>query len=317
MFKRLAQQFILICVLLHAVQTPLGFADPSLENAETVTVDNHEITQADVLLAGVAGQIVIDRLLYGKLRAYFIVSESGFQKATSKLMLKSAERVLYISSFKTDDTYYRVSKARSRKQYGKHPNATFLEVSSPEDLISKLKALPQNSSFDRIELDIHGSAGALEFADGTLMTRHDHPAYSKGRVFDVEELSRAGLNIAAAGADLRITACRVADDWQSGRPIGKDFMSALGKSLMPKGGRVFASEKSIVYLPIETQIGLKLPLLGLLGQAIRLANEVVTTKKPKDNRHRKDVVQVDISPRETKSCAPIVIWSLQNILKGK
>ncbi|MFL5813277.1 MAG: hypothetical protein ACJ763_06840 [Bdellovibrionia bacterium] len=314
MLTRFTKPIILFCVLLQAIEAPRAFAEqsPKPKNVETVTINGHEITTGDLVLGGTVAHIVVGRTLNGLQRGYFEIRDSEFDKAAAKLMSKRAEKVLFISSFSKDDVFRSTSEMRFQKLYGNHPNALYLEVSSPKELISKLKALPQDSSFDRIEIDMHGNKGVLGFSDKTLLMRHDHPWFSKDQSdFDVEEFKRANLQIAKPGADLRISACRIADEGKSGKPLGTDFLNDFGKSLMPEGGRVFSTEK--IVLPTKFNVVTKIPIFGVLLHAAELTGDIIKYKMPKGFRFRKDVVQIDIPPK-APSCAPEIIQALQKAL---
>lgn len=314
---RLVKLFTLFCVLIQAIGASWSFADQPNEDAKTVKVGDHEITIGDVAVAGasgVIGHVVLDRTLKGTLNAYYEIEHDDFEKASDKLMSKNPEKVLYISSFREDEPSWHLAITTLLKRYGEHPNVRALQVSSPKDLISKLRALPQDSSFDRIEINMHGNGGLVSFADGTWLTRHDHPFISENsKYFDVEELIKANLKLAKPGADLRLNACRVADDLRSSTPIGRSFMSDLGKAFMPKGGHVFASEKVLLTIPMTYKTQLKIPLMGLYKRAKMLVKAKPIGYLPKSFRFRKDVVEVDIPARES-SCAPALLQALKKAL---
>jgi hypothetical protein len=129
----------------------------------------------------------------------------------------------------------------------------------------------------------------------------------------VEELIKANLKLAKPGADLLLRSCKVADDLKSSTPLGRDFMSDIGKALLPKGGHVFASEKILITIPIELKRLFKMPVLGIYERAKLLAKAKAIQELPKGLRFRKDVVQVDIPARES-SCAPALLQALKKAL---
>lgn len=315
---------LLFAIIGEAVYMPLaarasGDMAPSSDQKrqDTYKINGHEFTVTDLVVAGIAGQVIIDRGMTGVRNAYFTVERDTFEEKTLSQMKPNPKKVLAIISpgnlFEDVTASNQIRRIYAEhRTYGQNKNLEIISVSGPQDLIAKLKALPQDGSFDRIEFMLHGNSGTLIFSDGTILASPDHPLYGTYAGNALEALEKANLRITQPGTEIRLTACVVARDLGTGKPVGKSFLNSLGKALLPEGGRVLASEKSI-FMTRGIRFGEKLPIAGIILQARELVNHIKYLGIPKKLKPQLDVAVVDIAP--SHPCK--VVDSVRAILSQK
>jgi len=237
------------------------------------------------------GYVAIAGGAYTLNRAYFFMGADTFQKKTDAILKPVPKRVLVINSFPEDEEMFHLDVNEFvRKQRLLGSEVTELQASQYDDLLRKLRELPQANQFDRIEFYVHGKAGKIAFR-GDTPVMVDQAALSPLR--DLK------LRIAAPGAELRLSSCAVASaDSKTGEAIGKSFMNEFGKALLPDGGNVVATEKIVLAMTLPGRftahsigLGVPLELRNFLFGALKL-------KFPKGYIPRKDVVKITI-PAQT------------------
>jgi len=237
------------------------------------------------------GYLAIAGGAYAMNRAYFFMGADTFQRKTDAILKAAPKRVLVINSFPEDEEMFHLDVDEFvRKQRLLGSEVTELQASQYDDLLRKLRGLPQANQFDRIEFYVHGKAGKIAFR-GDTPVMVDQAALSPLR--DLK------LRIAAPGAELRLSSCAVAAaDSKTGETVGKTFINELGKALLPDGGSVVATEKIVLAMTLPGRftahsvgLGVPLELRNFLFGALKL-------KFPKGYIPRKDVVKITI-PAQT------------------
>jgi hypothetical protein len=193
-------------------------------------------------------------LLYAGLRrlnnTFFQIDVDDYRAASDAKMKTDPKKVLYLSSTPEKDRLTGFPEFYFEQLYGQHPQARFISFINLEDLTSKLAELPQDNSFDRIEIFIHGSPNKIYAADKSKITSKD-----------LHRLRDANLNIAAPDADIRFVSCSLA----GGRPFdpssSETFLRDFGKALLPGGGQIIGASRKVTvlesYLPPATWAGRK------------------------------------------------------------
>ncbi len=191
--------------------------------------------------------------------AYLTVEYDRFLRLTTPKMKQNPKKVLYINAISDDDKMATFPKYYFDTLYGKHPDATFIKVTSLFDFIDQLKALPQDNSFDRIEMVAHGSPGSFSIGDGNFSIN----------IGSIMTLKNENINIASHDADLRLVSCSLGANLKND-PVGDKMLDAIGEALLPKGGHIYSSTKNIMGVPFNYYIA---RLLGL-GVGLNMASLV-------------------------------------------
>lgn len=165
--------------------------------------------------------------------AYFAIDEDDFNRVTKKEMIPDPKKVLYVDLLGKGDGVSWYSNVDFENKYGKHPDAQMITADSLDELKKKLLALPQDGSFDRIEILAHGEPGAFQIAGGDVVGANT-----------ASKMKAWGLKIATPGAEVRMMSCSLGgDDFLT--PRGEKFLSNFGSSLLPEGGKIFAATRNI------------------------------------------------------------------------
>lgn len=166
-------------------------------------------------------------LIRGTSRSYFAIDAADFWRAIQELF-PPPKHTLIVSGFSTDDLNYVYSINRIYD----HAVEDYFFFSSARQLITYLKALPQNAQFDRIEIHSHGRCGQL-------FTTNEEDFLPRL----IDEL--ADLNVASPGATVVIFAC----SFMSGKPFStppRERLTELGRGFLKHSGHVVAATRSIV-----------------------------------------------------------------------
>ena len=244
------------------------------------------------------GYVIIGESLSKINDVVFSIDEEIYDVEAAKFLKTKPTKVLYISSFQEyggDRALYFGAEARYQTLKKTSSNIKHVKVSDFKSLIKMLETLPQDRSFDHIEIDLHGGPGALRFSDGSIITAADLGA-----------LEEANLRIAAPGAGLKFTACNVGATNFSGDAIGEKFMGKFGRALLPDGGRVVASQRMVLgstdLATIDKDFEVKIArfLKRSWDQVVQVPYELAVSLDQimrMGIRSRKNVVHVDIPPR--------------------
>lgn len=248
-------------------------------------------------------------LLYAGLRrldkTFFHIDVDDYDAASGAKMKPNPKKVLYLSSVPEGDKLTGFPEFHFEQHYGGHPDAHFVLFTNLDDLIAKLSTLPQDSSFDRIEIFMHGNRNKVYAADKT-----------KIRPKDLDRLLDAKLNIAAAGADIRFVSCSLA----RGRPFNpkssETFIRGFGNALLPQGGQVVAASKTISvvdsYVPpqhwsdrrsvhgtlMNRSMGVMMHIMGL-GNFKYLWHKFLFNLYRNYQNSMQDAIAVEIPPRDS------------------
>ena len=125
--------------------------------------------------------------------------------------------------------------------YQTNPEVTKISAKNFNNLVDQLERLPQNGQFDRIDILAHGQPGGLRLGVGPFATK---------KHFDY--IAKKGLNIAAPGAEVRLTSCMPAANRFCAR-TGDELLESVGRALIPKGGKVYGSTKPLVGAYVTTE----------------------------------------------------------------
>lgn len=132
-----------------------------------------------------------------------------------------------------------------------------------QSLGRQLVALPQARQFDQIEIIAHGAPGALFIGKEGKQGRN------------LVGLMASKLDLASAGATLRLTSCSIGVD-RMGSSYGSEMMDAIGRTFLAQGGKVVAPTRAIyTKSPVPTFLNLK--SLKLLIK--RLASAIFTADR--------------------------------------
>ena len=250
------------------------------------------------------GYVIIGESLRKVNDILFSVEEDLYDTESARLLKTKPSKILYISSFDeygVDRTFFLGAEAKYQALKKTCPDIRRVQVSDFGNLKKTLKSLPQDRSFDYIEIDMHGGPGALRFSDGNIITAADLSA--------LEELN---LRIAAPGAGLKFSACSVGATHFSGEAIGEQFMEKFGKAVLPDGGRVVASQRIILggadLATIDKDFSAQLARLLRTGwdRTVQVPYELVVSLDQIMStgiRSRKNAIHVDIPPRSPCSSA--------------
>ncbi len=182
----------------------------------------------------IAGYAVLAYGSYKLKNAFFSIDYEKYEKETASLMNDNPKKVLFLNLMDKKNGLSGYVQAMFQKQYGSHEDALYLQASTYKELIKKLSALPQDNSFERIEIQAHGLPGTL------LIGKKDKVGLGNLNLF-----KEAKLQIAAPGAELRLISCSLGANSLI-EEKGEPFVSALAGEILPKGGRAFAATRNIV-----------------------------------------------------------------------
>jgi hypothetical protein len=175
-------------------------------------------------------------LAYGVNKAksvFFTIDYDRYQMATTGELKSNPRKVVFVNLVDHKNNMWAYTNAEFQRQYSAHPDATYLEAGTYQDLLQKLAALPQDSSFDRIEIYGHARPGLLAIG-----------RKEKIELSDLAKLEEAKLKIAAPNADLRFISCSLGANTMT-EDKGEKFVSALAKALLPRGGTAIAATRNI------------------------------------------------------------------------
>ncbi len=184
-----------------------------------------------------------------------------FLKESEELLRLNPQKVLVVDMFHRDDKYRSFFYYEMQNLYGDlqfNGRVTYLHVENFSELIQRLQQLPQANQFDRIELGTHGSAAEFQILS---------PQRDEG-VEIVDALSFASLNhsqlqIAAAGAEIRLFSCSVMAHKKLSDRDGFQFADAIGSYLLPLGGSIVGSTRDIIIYNIPLPIDLVQEIIGI------------------------------------------------------
>lgn len=182
----------------------------------------------------VAGYVSIAYAAHRFSNAFVSIDLEDFGRKTAEELKPDPKKVLYINMIDDKDSLGGFGQTDFQHRYGSSEQNQFLHVKDAKDLVEKLKALPQDSSFDRIEIMAHGNPGKLKVGQEVIA------------IEALESLKNAGLKFAAPGADLRLISCAVAGGKPLDRTVGERFVKEMGQALLPEGGSVFAATRYVL-----------------------------------------------------------------------
>lgn len=182
----------------------------------------------------VAGYVSIAYAAHRFSNAFVSIDLEDFGRKTAEELKPDPKKVLYINMIDDKDSLGGFGQTDFQHRYGSSEQNQFLHVKDAKDLVEKLKALPQDSSFDRIEIMAHGNPGKLKVGREIIA------------IEALESLKTAGLKFAAPGADLRFISCAVAGGKPLDRTVGERFVKEMGQALLPEGGSVFAATRYVL-----------------------------------------------------------------------
>lgn len=209
-------------------------------------------------IPGFLGSLSLGFLIRGATRSYFVIDPADFWKAVSVASPGVPKRTLVLSGFSRNDVNHVYSINRIIENHDSEYDQHFF-YSSPAQLISFLKNLPQMEQFDRIEIHSHAVNGKLLDHQGNDFSQRL-----------MEELG--GLKITAPGSDLVIYAC----SFMAGEPFqspDREKLVGLGRAFLNQTGRVIAASRTIatsdtMMISKEEPLPRRIPLYLLKSGAV-------------------------------------------------
>ena len=216
------------------------------------------------------------------------ISNSRYQNKLAKMMKKNPSNTLYINLLPTGskDQYFENLKTnwKLKRKVGMQ-----ITGKSIKDTLEKLQALPQEATFDRIEIAAHSNPNVLDF-NGQSIYRSD-PI--------LREFKK--LKIAKPSAELVLNSCLTARSYNRGfsKDADETLLSRLAANFLTNGGKAYGTTKILTNgLPhsIVNVSGLW-PLTTI--QSFR--NDLPFYKAYTDRlKHQPDVVMVEVPTPSTE-----------------
>ncbi len=237
------------------------------------------------------GYIILIFFLKKLVQMFFEVDHDAFEQKSSKDMNPGPRKVLYIDGVAPDSNLNGYPEYYFQRKYEGHPNASFITVKSFDDLIIQLQDMPQDSTFDRIEIFAHGDdPGQILWGSEKTQKRMD--------ITDVRRLKQANLRITTPGAEIRFFTCSLATNyiWDN---KGEQMLYALGQALLPLGGKVVGSPKNIIVFEPPADLRLMANIFGVANLIQVIQHKGSIMRDFRQIHH--DVVQIEIPP-PSQSC---------------
>lgn len=228
----------------------------------------------------VAGYVGLAYATHRFSNAFMQIDLEKFSHDSVKQMTPNPKKVLYVNLISDGDKLGGYAELEFRRQYGSHPGAQFIEATTAEELIRKLKALRQDASYDRIEVFAHGGPGKLGIGKTII------------KETDLVGFKEAKFGFAKPGADLRFVSCSLAGGYVSDANVGERFVKEMGRAMMPEGGQIFAAARNLIAVKIPAQRMMQhvLGLSVMTNVVFSMSPALITNLK----KARANVVRIDI-----------------------
>jgi hypothetical protein len=165
---------------------------------------------------------------------FYSVEMDDFISDSEKKMKKKPKKILVF--FETTDAgLTKNADAYLSTLYKDNKNVSKFKFKGLSELQKILSELPQTNDVERMEFVFHGEPGIGFFEHNAICKDH------------IKELGPSP-QIAAEDAEIRITSCNLADDTLDKSSQGEEFVNAFGEYLLPKGGQILATPKTIYIL---------------------------------------------------------------------
>jgi hypothetical protein len=186
-----------------------------------------------------------------------VIEDEDLQSKTDVLLNDHPDGpIVFVNGFDSrgeDASLYYNSKEQFERLYKTNKNSNYIEVTSLDDLLLQLAAITYSAGrISLLEVRAHGMAGAILL--GTEIVRRsdllDRQASDATLVAQMDEGFKNIDVVLAPGAQVRIAGCATG----LGKS-GESFVEALGKLLLPYGGRIVANRLNSE-APKEGQFGM-------------------------------------------------------------
>jgi hypothetical protein len=265
---------------IHQVRGPGEVIFAPIVVAGNTTADAGKVCPRDFL--DMAGWLVLMVVKDKIISSHIEVSKKSFEQQLKQRVKTNPKKVLFLNLFTKDDkSSARVDMEIKKRMEGK-PYVR-IDGGSFSDTLEKLKALPQNASFDRIEIYGHGEPRGLFFgSDGVLASR-------------IEKEFKT-LDIATPGAELILKACETGREVK-GVPTAETVLPRIASSLLKRGGTGFGTSKIVQSVPLPRA------LLNLSGLWLLVLPNLVRNNISEWNglKQQKDIVSVRVAPAHDKA----------------